>query len=68
MIERIIGAKLADRLLPRKQFGDERGEIGEHAVGAGALEGEQRFQHRLFAIDPAIRAAARIIEYSPDTW
>ena len=44
-------------------------EIGEDAVAAGALEGQQRFPAS--PCSPSIQplaAAALIIEYSPDTW
>src|SRR5882672_5893199 len=33
-----------------------RRKIGQDAVGAGALEGEQALHHRAFAVDPAIGA------------
>ena len=44
-----------------------RREVCQHPVGAGALEGDQAFHHRLVAVDPAVLAAAMIIEYSPLT-
>src|SRR6185369_16387048 len=42
-------------LFRRAQFlGDDRCEISEHAVGAGALEGHEAFPHGAFAIEPAV--------------
>ena len=37
-----------------KLLGHARREIGQHAVGAGALERGQRLDHRLVAVDPAV--------------
>src|SRR5277367_4451272 len=39
------------RLQPLRRL---RREVGEDAVGAGALEGEQAFHDRAVAVDPAI--------------
>ena len=45
---------------------DLQREIRQHAVGAGALEAEQRLEHRL-AVEPAVLGGAFSIAYSPDT-
>ena len=59
MRQRRWSSRPACPALSGQQFGDERREIGEDAVGAGALEGEQRFHHRLLAVDPAVARRRR---------
>ena len=44
-------------------------EIGQHAVGAGALEGEQALQHRRVAVEPAVAGGGRDHRVlAADTW
>jgi hypothetical protein len=43
-------------------------EVGQDAVGAGALEGQQRLQRARLLVQPAVGAAALSIAYSPLTW
>jgi CheY-like chemotaxis protein len=53
------GANFTDpaaRLQPRFRRAGGRREIGQDAVAARALEGQQAFQHRLLAVDPAVAA------------
>ena len=42
-------------------------EIGQNAVGAGAPDRQQGFERDRAFVDPAVPAAAMIIEYSPLT-
>ena len=44
------------------------GEVGEDHVGAGAADRGQRLERRGALVEPAVGAAALIIEYSPETW
>ena len=62
------GERVRRRSARAQQLRRLDGKIRQHAIGAGALEAEQAFQHGAVVSSQPLFTAAMIIAYSPLTW